>query len=403
MKPSLRITAVCVALTFAFPSAKAAGPVAKLPATIAEVHTWGGLLAQKPLTSGLPAAAKSGAVPPICRLGIDRTRSGLYGGAVLYCLLEGNITNTMSQDSLGPFAVEVVPPGSKPRQKQAAALKAGAQVDPPGAPMYFFMQVIPFDLPGEYVINLRKIPVDADISKSPILATAKVTVTKEQAPLWYPWELAEIESGSAAVNNNSDGPEQVSVAIPTEGIAQPVSAGPDPCLIKTPPNAKLPLPQLFPSTPDPGIHAGLQGNLLTVKFDKPTIASDPYDLIFLTRWWVNGRPYVPKLVLSEVPSRAIEWQSSWITAVVFRIDFQPKTLHVKKGDVIGVQLLFCPDGWKYTVPPNALEKGLQALAEADDGIPPAISRLTPRLNFTYTGNPSAIAPALRPPVTPADQ
>ena len=73
---------------------------------------------------------------------------------------------------------------------------------------------------------------------------------------------------------------------------------------------------------------------------------------FLVRWWVNGKPFVPR--------RARPARREGDTEFVFdsrpvedfgqkrlRLDmrFPPEALGAKKGDRIGVQFLHCGNGW----------------------------------------------------------
>jgi hypothetical protein len=384
MKSFLRSVAVALAAGFLF--AHASEPAAKNPPAIAEVHTWGELLAQKPIV--LAAAGNNPGMPATCRLGIDCTRANLYGGAVIYCLVEGKSGYYLSHDSLGPLLIQEAGTG----QEKIRQLEGGATVDPIAAPMYLFMRIIPLTTPGGHTYNLCEMHDD-----SPIVATAKIAVAKEQAQPWHPFLLPETpdsssDSADSTVGGSDEDIARIEVVIPTEGIALPALNPPGPFPVKTQPAAKLPLPQLFPTIRDPGMHLGIRGNLLTVTFDKPVVASDPYDLIFLTRWWVNGKLYVPKSTVPVI-SRAIEWPASWMKGVAFHIDTLPKGLHAQKGDEIAVQLLFCPGGWDYTGPPRDLAVQEKAMAMVDQDSPIAIARLSPRIDFTYTGDPAAISPA----------
>ena len=65
---------------------------------------------------------------------------------------------------------------------------------------------------------------------------------------------------------------------------------------------------------------------------------------FLTRWWVNDMPAEPKPGVADRVVFQRNGPVSSVTEMHFIMEFHPESLNAKKGDKIGVQLLFCPRG-----------------------------------------------------------
>ena len=390
MKIHTQVIIVLVIAIAAFaPRPSHAGEPDKTP-TLAIVHTWGELLAQPPITLG-PATIGSSHVgqQPTYRLGIDCSRADRYGGAVIYCLVTGPYKPAMKQNFLGPFSVEVKYPAEF--LTPAVALR---QISTADAPTHLLLKVIPLNQSGDYTINIRE-PLDDKSGKddkpatdAPIIATATITVSKTQSPVWSTWDDVETEAADTDLQDKKadDGHyEWDDVSAPSATIGLPGWLTGESIPIAAPPDAKLPLPQLIPATPDPGIHLAIQGNWLTVKFDKPITDVAASADHFLTRWWVNGKAFTPEIDgVVNVEGGGEQAAPSPASEVRFRIQFHPDLLHAKKGDTIGVQLLHCPQGY--------IQNGTDEPMTSDpDDTDPALSRLTPRLEFTYTGDPAAIA------------
>lgn len=69
---------------------------------------------------------------------------------------------------------------------------------------------------------------------------------------------------------------------------------------------------------------------------------------FLARWWVNGKPFMPAKVV-ELMKISRDMQKAMAPALEagLKVKFDLKKLGAKSGDTIGIQLLLCPDGWRY--------------------------------------------------------
>lgn len=97
----------------------------------------------------------------------------------------------------------------------------------------------------------------------------------------------------------------------------------------------------------PRLTITFDGKTITVK-SKLHMVFDNVQRLFLARWWVNGKPYVPAL---PAPANAVE--SDYTREIFFSQEckLEPtldlKRLGAKSGDTIGVQLLYCPNDWHY--------------------------------------------------------
>jgi hypothetical protein len=343
------------------------------------VRTWGDLLAQKPVQtttfSRIPTAI-GGKMPHSFRLGIDRTHAKLFGGVVVYCLSEGGtgqigLERPTGFHSLGPFAVDVQRPDDLRQADVARKELASAEDDSKeGHPYTLFMQTLPLDHPGSYTITIGGI------------ASAKVEVSSEWAVLWTPL----LDSTSEGEPEAGPGYSVTSVANSSSGAAVPRWPGRRPIFLDRLPDAKSPLPEFIPVDPDADLQLSENGNGLIVKLDQETSSLFPNDN-FLTRWWVNGKLFIPKPELSQRTFTNHSGASQLVKEVHFRLDFHPEVLSVKKGDTIGLQLLFCPDGWEYAWQADQAQLTKALSLNSDDGRLPAISRLSNRIDFTYSGDP----------------
>ncbi|MDD5260365.1 MAG: hypothetical protein PHD76_00810 [Methylacidiphilales bacterium] len=365
-------------------------------ATLAEVHTWGDLLAQKPVTLQIKAspAEKQDATsvekkPLSFRLGIDRTHAKLYGAVVLYCLAQGDIGQMDGKlpdrnPSIGPFRIDIQ------RPVKYAELAMGIQ-HLKLVTTYFnalFIQTVPLNQTGSYTITFKQL---INGEKACDIAMVNVAVSSESETLWSPWVEPESNTAKNAEPANGRDYCMMDVANPSSGIALPKSEGSEPIFLNNIPNAKSPLPEFIPSKPYEGIQLSLKGNELIVKLDEKEGLTDCFpDEYFLTRWWINGKPFIPKL---EIPTNAIKLRAwcghvSPVKEMHFRMEFHPEVLGVKKGDRVGMQLLYCPRGWEY-VGPVQMDQALKA--QTEDEYPKPISRLSNRIDFIYSGDPKSIA------------
>ena len=387
-----RIAAACALLLISAHASPAADPPEKAPAAIAEVHTWGDLLAQKPIPLAGPGSALAEVhdqnPSPACRVGIDLTFAKLHGAAILYCLSDTD-RSSYSVDRIGPLDLDVSTPQDK--AKEAILEMHGGQAA--SAKCFLFIKIIPFTAPGDYTISLRVPTSEHDnLTAPPPVAITKITITKDDTALpgWSPWGFAKNADTEDSRSEGEDNPVSnpaTATAIPDwPAVSRAFGELPDP---------KLPLPPLIPAQPDPHLHLSIAGNRLTFKSDSKELPGIDFFGSILTRWWVNGKPFTPPAPENgEVPPDNTENGAVTLEDEYnYLIEFHPEILHAKKGDTIGLQLLYCPGGFQYTLPQQVAKPDAAYIDSSPQDPPPlAISRLSPRIEFIYTGDPAAISP-----------
>ena len=114
------------------------------------------------------------------------------------------------------------------------------------------------------------------------------------------------------------------VVNPSGGSALPKWDGAEPMFLDKLPDAKRALPALIVTKPDAGIPLTLKGNALIVKLDEKR---GPYRFLlpdenFLTRWWVNGKPFIPSGA-STIQGRAWSGHPSAVKEMHFIVAFHP--------------------------------------------------------------------------------
>ncbi len=89
----------------------------------------------------------------------------------------------------------------------------------------------------------------------------------------------------------------------------------------------------------------MKGKEIVIRADSEFTTSRP-DYHFLARWWVNGKPFVPK-------QSDTLWEFSGYGRVSeekelrLEFEFRPERLGAKPGDKIGLQLLHCESQWAW--------------------------------------------------------
>lgn len=396
---SLTIAAACGAVLL-FPAARCPAADEAKPKALCVVRTWGDLLAQTPVS--LPVSESGSSPAPSWRLGIDSTDGKLYGGVVLYCLQQGgDAPANLGDRSLGAFLVQIQ---SSATQTYAAEKTVTITSNEPatvasgGALLY--MKIIPLTQPGDYTITVKMPAGKTGDAANQVLAATTINVSGEEKTIWTPWPL-NTAKGAVGLLAKDDAPgcTSIGVANPDTGLAEPRPPLLQPIAVGKLPNAKLPLPQLFPTIPDDGLKLTAARSLLIATMDEGIEPQYP-DEKFLTRWWINGKPFVPKSAPMPVSNQYFMRHNGALALeefakeVCFQVEFHPEILGAKKGDVIGVQLLLCPAGWSYSGPVPEMQQ--IALAEEPKQAPAdaehiQIARLSNRVNFVYSGDPASMA------------
>jgi hypothetical protein len=121
---------------------------------------------------------------------------------------------------------------------------------------------------------------------------------------------------------------------------------------------KGPLPKGLPQDIDPKLQLKVsQDKLLLQLVTKEPIDRYRPDWRFLCRWWVNGKPFVPKAV-DPIPEKG---GGAVLTPdeeedLQIELKVTPKDLKAKSGDKVELQLLYCPNGWLPVKNPQTTEK-----------------------------------------------
>jgi hypothetical protein len=282
---------------------------------------------------------------------------------------------------LGPFPVLVHAPAENAPAKAVISFSSREGV------AVLYMETVPLNQTGTYTLAVQSPPDSAKNAGNiplPDTASVKVTVSGTSTPCWSPWAVPVKPRQPADAPWTAD-----AVANPADGIALPAYDGKRGIALEGLPDPKLPLPQLIPGTPDPGVRVDISGNRLIVKLTTP-VSVMYLSQNFLTRWWVNGAPFIPKSAPLHVMSCIWDGQVPRVMEFHLDLEFLPGRLGVKKGDNVGLQLLICPDGWESCGPDHAVTEAVVAPDEAKAG-DIYISRMSNRLEFTYSGDPGNFA------------
>ncbi len=254
-----------------------------------------------------------------------------------------------------------------------------------------YMKTVPLRIAGDYQIEVREAVGDPEKSDFKPVARAVVKVVEKPGTFWFPW--GEPDKEPAADSGSVEDFSHMQVANPVGGVALPEWKGYMGIAIDKIPDGKQPLPQITPADADPGIQLSVKGSRLTVKLADDEISTYFPDDHFLTRWWVNGKPVQLKVDAPDQKwNRAIGAADVRVKEIRFQMEFHPDRLAVKKGDTVGVQLLFCPQGWEYSGN-KAMAQEVKAIM-LDDGRPKplSISRMSNKVEFVYSGNPASATP-----------
>ena len=360
-------------------------------ATIPIVHTWGDLLATTPITVESDFAIPGGSAtsPPgkqifvKVHLGIDRDQAASFGGVVIYCLSERVSFWSTSFQLLGPFVLSGEEIGAKQPYLQTVRSNFSRAF---GDSRYFlYSGALQPRGPGKYRVSLFAHNGVYGPTAKPV-AVRIVTVTGAPRMPWSPWGESKKEDmrwkgDLGTIRGMTETYTSMTVSNPNGRIGIPQTN-----TIFIPQKLPTPgtqLPRLTAEKPDPETHLEKKGNDLVVKMNHEVAIYYPDDH-FLTRWWVNDKAFVPDPDAAESNVSTIRSLAArvWnVKEVHFELDFRPERLDAKKGDKIGLQLLFCPAGW-----------GISINVSVDPTTPPPppafYSYASNRIDFIYSGDPN---------------
>lgn len=368
-------------------------------------HTWGDLLRTKPIIVGsMPMVSYrthqvSSQKPDPVRIwvGIDRDHVASYGSVLFYCAAKcADFTpRLIPYDNLGPLSIRAILPGA-PGNASLPAIFNPASVGyyeshfPTDNSSYLlFMRSAQLEGPAVYPIQLLQPVMMAPNAERILLAQAKIVVAGQPSNPWTPWgeRYTDDKSGQVdnapdeAVTTDSSGWRMNIVCNPPGGIAIP-AVPKKAALFAAIPDLSTPLPQLLPDPDKPEIHISLDGNYLSVKLNQKQVFWSYLQDVFLTRWWVNDKPWIPDPVYRERCMRVENTVGSRLDNVQLHIAFHPDRLHVKKGDKVGLQLLYTPGSWQIWF--------FSGIGESDSNAAPSTSTITfisNRIEFVYSGDP----------------
>jgi hypothetical protein len=286
------------------------------PAAIPVVKSWKELQAVPPIDLG-------GGVK--VRLGLEAITGPRWSGALLYCLTEGYTPANQGEGSVPLGPVHTFFTFGKELANADCTRWSGRDKEWPKG-TYLFVRDLPIDKVGPYRVQVTN-------AEGRLIAEAPFQGTDAAFHPWMPWFFLDLvqefpQSGPAA-----------GIALPNWPRFGPVGF--------VAPDQALPggLPTFLPSNRRPGFKIALQGKDLVVTSDTAFHVGSPA-LRCLVRWWVNDRPFVPH----QVPAFSrLNCHELLRKEKEFRVNlaFVPERLGAKIGDKIGVQLLYCHDGWTW--------------------------------------------------------
>jgi hypothetical protein len=306
-------------------------------------------------------------------LGIETTTPPRARGMLLYCLTEGYTppTTWQGRDRIGPLRVTIERDGVREAAVKTDSVMARRKVVMKAKAL--FVRAVRLGRESRLRVHLLG-PDDGELGK--------VEVRPSDAPYhpWTPWarddrrrDLERARPGEEGivvgyVANRSDG-----IAIPRWDPMQPIvfEGNVGATIIQRHSGERL--PTIVPAAEDPGLKLAWREGTLRVTSDVDINLSRP-DWHFLTRWWVNDRPFIPKQMgsLLDQNGRVIMGKT-----LDLRVAFDPAKIGAKPGDRIGLQLFHCPQGWTFAT-------GLmEQLADLSRDTP--LPRLTNRIDFVAPG------------------
>jgi hypothetical protein len=281
------------------------------PARIPVIKTWEELQARPAIDLGDGVKI---------RLGLEADKVPQWSGALLYCLAEGHAppSSGSGKTPFGPVHADF----TFAREKKVAEEMRWASNGERPKGTYLYVRSLPIDRIGTYHVTVTD-------RQGKVLATAPVEGTRDFFHPWMPWL------------KGFDHPEA-----PWEGIALPRVDSYGPAAFLEPGQVrKGRLPTFLPSEDRPTLTIKKEGKGVVIRAESDFTDSRP-DQHFLARWWVNGKPFVPK-----------QTDQFWDIAGYGRVsegkelrvvfEFRPERLGARPGDKIGLQLMHSEGGWSW--------------------------------------------------------
>lgn len=285
------------------------------PASIPVVKTWQELQELPPIDLGDGVKI---------RLGMEANKLPQWSGGLIYCLTEGFVppSEGSGEPPFGPVHASVSFGDRDEKVKEIIK-----RIDwlggkwPKG--QYLFVRAHAVDRAGKYSARITD-------SKGKLLAEAALEGTKDFFHPWMPWLQGY---------DKRETPWESGIALPTMPDISPLA------FIEQAKKKEGKLPTLLPSDEKPSLTIKMDGEEIVIRAETEFTTSRP-DYHFLARWWVNGKPFVPK------QSEAL-WRFDGYGRVSegkeLRLDFRfhPERLGAKPGDKIGLQLMHAEGQWAW--------------------------------------------------------
>jgi hypothetical protein len=319
---------LCSAL-FLMPLSPASRPLAQSPpapppvARIAVVKTWQDL-------QGQPALDLGGVR---IQLGIEADSAPRWSGVLLYGLTEGYVPPTCWKgDPLGPVQVSYQFEQERPRRGEVRSGARTRERLPPSGARLLFTQALFLDRVGSYTVRILG-------PQGRLVATCTLRGTAGPFHPWMPWGQS---NGGEALNN-----ELNEIALPffcpTRYRVIPKGTPEYEAMRR-----KEKLPTLLPANPDPWFRIRVKGRELLLECDAKMVVTRPHSR-FLVRWWINGKPFVPRQA-SEIRDEMFHELIQEDQELTLALEVDPRRFRAAKGDRIGLQILYCGDGWSWCLP-----------------------------------------------------
>lgn len=321
-------------------------PTNSEPKPIAVVKTWNDLLKQQPIP------LKTGGT---IRLGIEATEFPQYAGVLLYGLTEGWApSQSWDEDNrLGPVCVTVSKGDGEQIYRWLGGGRLPHQVHPTGLSRckLLFARRIMGANPGDLRVTVVPRTPFSRTSTESAIGQATLRVASGFYHPWTPWKEERFTVPAwekiFPVTNGSRGmalPDWLDMShqvfegtVEGKKIARPASER---------------LPTLVPEQPSMELKVSAAGDLLTLRSEAGFGLGPQAEV--LTRWWVNDKPFIPEPLpqgkrLGTVSGVRMETKDPIPATppkeIVFRLDLDLRALKANNGDRIGLQLLYCHNGW----------------------------------------------------------
>lgn len=230
--------------------------------------------------------------------------------------------------------------GTSAEALYAVSVSEGSKLRSHDSPL-LFLRSIPIPRAGRYKVEILS-------PDKKTLRSVLVEGTLEPFHPWMPFEgpppmdlqlqrTPEVKVIAGAVSNPSAG-----IAIPSWDGSIPYPSSETKKALSDP---GLLLPSLLPRASRPAMKLDFKDSTLVLNASEELIGQRILRH-FLSRWWINGEPYVPKQALRH-DSELGGGFSRTAKSFCLQLDFDPARIGARPGDRIGVQLLYLDQGWKF--------------------------------------------------------